>query len=180
MIRAEKPVIVGDCVTLRPLSVNDASAMFASLEDCEAMRLTGTQSSHSYADIVSHLERCETADDRLDFAILVADDLIGEVVLNNIDGLNKSATFRIAIWYGKNRNNGYGTEATKLVIKHGFEKVGLNRIELEVFSFNPRARHVYKQTGFVHEGTRRQALCWDNQWVDAHMMAILHTDFDAA
>ena len=42
-----------------------------------------------------------------------------------------------------------------------------------MFAFNPRARRVYDKVGFVLEGTRRQALRWDGEWVDAQIMGIL-------
>jgi RimJ/RimL family protein N-acetyltransferase len=68
---------------------------------------------------------------------------------------------------------GFGTEATRLVLGHAFDTVGINRAELEVYEFNPRARHVYEKVGFVYEGTKRQALRWDGQWIDAALMAML-------
>ena len=58
-------------------------------------------------------------------------------------------------------------------MRHAFEDQGLNRVELEVYDFNPRARRVYEKVGFVHEGTRRQALHFENAWIDAHQMSIL-------
>jgi RimJ/RimL family protein N-acetyltransferase len=33
-----------------------------------------------------------------------------------------------------------------------------------------------KTVGFVHEGTKREALRWDDQWIDADLMAMLATD----
>jgi RimJ/RimL family protein N-acetyltransferase len=71
---------------------------------------------------------------------------------------------------------GYGTEATRLILDHAFDVVGLNRVELEVYDFNPRARHVYEKVGFIHEGTKRKALYWDGRWVDTHLMAMLAED----
>jgi RimJ/RimL family protein N-acetyltransferase len=171
-----KPVLTGARVRLCPLVAADAEAMFASLADEEAMQLTGTQAHHTLEDVKRHCQRCETADDRLDYVILVDDRPVGEVVLNSIDRRNKSASFRIAVWYRENRDKGYGSEATSLLTRHAFEALGLNRIELEVYAFNPRARHVYERAGFVHEGTRRQALCWDGEWIDAHIMAMLRDD----
>ena len=50
-------------------------------------------------------------------------------------------------------------------------------MELQVYDFNPRARHVYEKLGFVHEGTMRDALRWDGQWVDCHLMAMLDSDW---
>ena len=75
---------------------------------------------------------------------------------------------------------GLGTEATRLVLRHAFAAEALNRVELEVYAFNPRARHVYEKAGFVHEGTMRQALRFDDGWVDAHLMAVLAADWTAA
>jgi RimJ/RimL family protein N-acetyltransferase len=48
---------------------------------------------------------------------------------------------------------------------------------LEVYAFNPRARHVYEKVGFEVEGTMREALRFDNDWVDAHLMAVLARDW---
>jgi RimJ/RimL family protein N-acetyltransferase len=47
-----------------------------------------------------------------------------------------------------------------------------------VFDFNPRARHVYEKAGFVHEGTKRDALRWDGKWIDCHCMALLDRDWE--
>jgi hypothetical protein len=64
-------------------------------------------------------------------------------------------------------------------LAHAFEVVGVHRVELQVYAFNPRARHVYDKIGFSYEGTRRQALCWDGQWIDSHVMAILASEWQA-
>jgi RimJ/RimL family protein N-acetyltransferase len=53
----------------------------------------------------------------------------------------------------------------------------LNRVELEVYDFNPRARHVYEKVGFVLEGVRRQALLFEDAWIDAHDMSILASEW---
>ena len=37
----EKPILAGERVVLRPISLADAAPMFASLSDKESMRLTG-------------------------------------------------------------------------------------------------------------------------------------------
>ncbi len=66
------------------------------------------------------------------------------------------------------------------MLRHAFETVGLHRVELEVYRFNPRARHVYEKAGFVLEGTKREGLLWDGEWVDVDLMAMLEADWRAA
>jgi RimJ/RimL family protein N-acetyltransferase len=66
------------------------------------------------------------------------------------------------------------------VLAHAFGTVGLHRIELDVYAFNPRAQAVYERAGFVREGVRRDALRWDGEYTDAITMAILAPDWRAA
>jgi RimJ/RimL family protein N-acetyltransferase len=61
-------------------------------------------------------------------------------------------------------------------VGHAFG-AGVNRVGLEVYDFNPRARHVYEKIGFVHEGTMRETLLWDGERVDVHMMGLLASDW---
>jgi RimJ/RimL family protein N-acetyltransferase len=69
--------------------------------------------------------------------------------------------------------HGYGSEATRLVIDYALNVVGVHRISLDVYAFNPRARHVYERCGFQVEGVQRDALRWDGAWIDATMMSIV-------
>ena len=71
---------------------------------------------------------------------------------------------------------GFGTEITRLVLGYAFDAVGLHRVELEVYAFNPRAQRVYEKCGFRVEGRRREALLWDGERVDVLDMGILRTD----
>ena len=178
----DKPTLVGELVTLRPIHGDDADAIDRLIrEDQEIARLTGSvHSSTEEAQDMSIEEMRDIYDgwsrakDRLVLGVIdnASGDLVGEVVLNDWDEGNRSCAFRTLI--GKvGRGRGLGTEATALVVQHGLGSMGLHRITLEVYDFNPRARHVYEKVGFVHEGTGRDALLFDGQWIDVHYMAIL-------
>lgn len=60
-----------------------------------------------------------------------------------------------------------------MMVGYGFEQLGLHRISLEVYAFNPRARHVYDKIGFVVEGALREELRYRDEWIDATVMSIL-------
>lgn len=176
----EKPILQGDTIFLRPLGPDDAETIFASLSDEESMRLTGTQQSFTLEQVQAFYAKVPDADDRIDYAIVLKDGsdlMVGEVVFNDIDFDNKSANFRIALANQKYFGKGYGSQATKLIIKHGFEVLDLHRIELEVFDFNPRAIHVYKKVGFVQEGVKRDVLLWEGKFQSAIVMSMLKSDY---
>ncbi|HWL45858.1 MAG TPA: GNAT family protein [Ilumatobacter sp.] len=179
---SEKPTIVGERVVLRPIVAADADAMWADLDDPEGARLTGTHATFTRAAIERWAATRADQPDRLDLAVTerATGAWLGEVVINDWDADNRCCGFRIALGpHGRDR--GFGTEATRLIVDHIFATYEpVHRIELEVFAFNPRARAVYERVGFVYEGTRRDALRWDGEWVDAIDMAILRPDWQTA
>ncbi|MDQ6658378.1 MAG: GNAT family N-acetyltransferase, partial [Actinomycetota bacterium] len=58
-------------------------------------------------------------------------------------------------------------------LRYGFEQLGVHRISLDVFAFNPRGKRVYDKVGFLVEGVRRDAFRFDGEYTDEIMMAIL-------
>lgn len=178
-----KPTLVGDLVTLRPIRAEDADLIHRIIrDDTEIPRLTGAVHSSDEDPLGGlEIERLReiyagwaTAEDRLVLGVVdnVTGELVGEVVLNDWDEGNRSCGFRTLIG-AAGRGRGLGTEATRLIVEHGLTTMGLHRISLEVYDFNPRARHVYEKVGFVHEGTGREALLFDDEWIDVHYMAII-------
>jgi RimJ/RimL family protein N-acetyltransferase len=175
-----KPTLTGDLVELRPLTVADVPAVMATLVDTEAMRLTGTHRHFTTQQVTEALIAWADRDDRIDMAVIdrATGAHTGEVVLNELDTDNLSCDFRIALT-SAHTGRGLGTEATRLMLGHAFDTVGLHRVQLDVYAFNPRARHVYEQIGFVYEGTKRHALRWQDEWIDAYLMAMLADDWAA-
>lgn len=172
---AEKPTLTGDLVVLRPVGVADAPALFSATLDPEVGRLTGTHTKFSLEELERWYASRAEQHDRLDLAIVerATGECVGEAVLNDLDAHNYGCSFRIFLFGGRFFGRGLGTEAIRMILDHAFDAVGLHRVELEVYAFNPRARHVYEKIGFVHEGTKRDALCWNGDWIDAHTMAVL-------
>lgn len=186
---ARKPTLQGARCVLRPFSPGDLPALGAILADPEVLRLTGSVHSSAAAAAASTVLDAATREwylsrnartDRLDLAIVDAagGECVGEVVLNELRDDDDSCSFRILVG-PCGRGRGIGSEATRMMLDYAFLTTTLNRIELEVFGFNPRARHVYANAGFVLEGWKRAALKFDGGYVDSAMMAVLRGDWDA-
>jgi RimJ/RimL family protein N-acetyltransferase len=175
----DKPTLHGKAITLRPIVKEDAEAMLESTRDEESNRLTGTQQTFTREQIEKWCENLATQEGRVDCAIVSKEtgEYLGEVVLNHIDEVNRSANFRIALKGSKYYGRGIGTEAARLMVGYGFKVLELHRIDLEVFTFNPRALHVYEKLGFVREGVRREVLLLDGTYYDAIIMGLLRREF---
>lgn len=74
-------------------------------------------------------------------------------------------------------NNGYTTEAGKVVIHYCFEELGLNRIEATVKTKNFSSIAVIKKLGLHHEGTFREYEVNNGKFIDLIMFAILRKDW---
>ncbi|WP_367129695.1 MULTISPECIES: GNAT family N-acetyltransferase [Streptomyces] len=171
---AFKPTLTGELTLLRPVTVDDVPALLPMFRDAETARLTGCYAAHDEAGLRAWYASRGDQDDRLDLAIVerATGNVVGEAVLNEWDPGNESCSFRICSVPGA-PGRGLGTEATRLIVGYGFETLGLHRISLEVYAFNPRARRVYENAGFVPEGVLRGALLWEGERVDAVVMSIL-------
>ncbi|MEV0378671.1 GNAT family protein [Nonomuraea sp. NPDC050643] len=176
---ADKPTLKGKHVTLCPAGPEHTDGLIELISDPDVHRLTGShghinddQARQWYATRGEHTER-------LDLAIMADEEYVGEVVLNELDTDNLSCNLRIALIGARVFGKGYGTEALELVLGHAFTTTPLHRIRLDVFTFNERARHVYKKVGFVEEGVERDALRWDGEWHDSVRMSILRPEWQA-
>lgn len=182
---SDKPTLTGDLVTLRPIRDRDADTIADLIaSDPEVSILTGsvhrsdeTPAPYPIESLREIYHGWSTADDRLVWAVIDRTNgaMVGEVVLNDWDEGNRSCGYRMLIG-AAGRERGLGTEATRLATGHALGPMGLHRVGLEVYDFNPRARHVYEKAGFVHEGTGRDALLFDGEWIDVHYMSLLASD----
>lgn len=71
------------------------------------------------------------------------------------------------------RDRGVGRALMTCAIEWARRTESVSRIELEVFSSNARAIHLYERMGFVAEGLRRRAFIQGGAEIDSLMMALL-------
>ena len=106
--------------------------------------------------------------------------LIGNCGFMSFDRRVRSAEVGVVIGEKEYWNQGYGTEAMQLMLRHGFETLNLNRIQLRVYETNPRAIRAYEKAGFVHEGRLRQAQYKQGAYLDVLMMSVLRSEWETA
>src|SRR5215207_1194559 len=174
-------IIKGEKIILRPYRLSDLEPLLEGANEPTGHKLTGTQTTFTRDDVERYLQRQIAADDdsRASFMIALPDDSrpVGEVVINQIDHVNNNANIRIAIFSPQDYGGGYGSEAMRLMVDYGFRTLKLHRIELDVFTFNPRAVHVYEKIGFKREGLLREVMFYDGEYHDAIIMSILEREW---
>ncbi len=174
--------LTGESVVLRRHVPGNLRAFQRWYADPEVVRLTRYQDSPMKPDEIERFFAARAlGSDSLAMAIHVRDTglLVGTCALSQLDADNGSALFHITIGEKDSWGQGYGTEATRLMIDHAFSGLGLHRIALTVFAFNERAIRSYRSVGFVVEGRAREAIWREGRWWDEISMSILDGDWQA-
>lgn len=113
--------------------------------------------------------------------LLVAEKRSGNPVgfggLYDIHPTARKAELRILIGEKEAWGKGYGTEATRLLVYYGFDRLNLNRIWLGVTDENSRAVKAYERCGFRVEGRLRQDLYRNSRFYDSVRMSILREEY---
>ena len=107
------------------------------------------------------------------------DMFVGIVRLAPVDVVNRSARLGIGILDPARLGHGIGTEAIRLVLRWGFEGLGLHRVSLTVVADNSRAVAAYNRCGFTTEGRFRDSVWLGGRWRDDLSMAILEPQWTA-
>ncbi len=71
---------------------------------------------------------------------------------------------------------GYATEIAKSLIKFGFEKMHLHKVEAGVQTENIQSIRVLEKAGMTREGLRRKILPIRGEWKDNYHYAIVEND----
>lgn len=103
--------------------------------------------------------------------------IIGESVINEIDWDLRCANFRVGLYRMDERGKGIGTWVTERTRDFAFEELKLHRLELDVYSFNPRAEKAYVKAGFKREGVLRDAVMDGDTYADDILMSILEDEW---
>jgi RimJ/RimL family protein N-acetyltransferase len=177
----ERTMFTGELVRLGPIERDYLPRYAEWLNDWEVRRFLAPNLPQplTIQDEEDWFNRQRNDQDSRHFSILTLaqGQLVGNCGLHQIDWSNRHAIFGIFIGDKNYWGKGLGTDATRTLLRYGFEEAGLQRIELEVFSFNPRGIRVYEKCGFKLEGIRRQALFREGAWHDEHIMAILRDEW---
>lgn len=170
--------LVGERIYLSPRNSEDVEQFTEWLNDFNTTDYIGRSGASVTLDTEKeYLSR--VSKDTATFVIITLEDnkMIGTVSLEQIDDINRNATLGIFIGDKDYRDNGYGTEAIRLILEYGFRYLNLHNIKLDLMEFNERALKCYKKCGFQENGRRRKCKFINGKYYDSISMDILAEEF---
>ena len=178
----------GKLVRIRAYERSDLDAVMAWVNDEEVTRQLGAGplsfpvsrvqeeqflevAVRSGADAINKVFAIETVAER---------QYIGGIDLRAIDWMDRHAEIGIVIGDKAFRGKGYGTDAMRVIMRMGFDKMGLHRLWLRVYDFNAAGIRCYEKCGFQKEGILRHDRFIDGEYHDTIVMGILEAEYRAA
>lgn len=120
----------------------------------------------------------QNKDIRLAICTVEKDIYIGNIYLTGIDYLNRKAQTQILIGNREYWNNGYGTEAMRLLLEYAFNYKNLRRLEAVVLEDNIGSRKMHEKLGYKKEGILRQSVYKNGQYKNQILYALLKTEYE--
>ncbi len=180
-----KIILTGDKIRLRPLKQEDVPLVVEWNLHPEVLRWTANSGSldmkmkkAALANIENTVKRMRK--NRKMFIVEVKDGRrwkpIGDCELSDIDKWNQNAIFSICIdpnyW-----RNGYGAEATRLLLDYAFKKMRLHRIESRVREYNKPSIAFHRKFGFIEEGRKKEATFSNGRFWDRIIFRLLEPEW---
>ena len=167
--------IEGERVSLHPVEEEDAEFFQRVVNDPDVRQSIGRVEPINRRQEEEYLESLDDTDG-VQFVVVADDDRVGTVSLMDV-----TATFgngEIGYFFApESWGNGYATEATELVVDYAFAERRLHKVYAHVFAFNDASRHVLEKNGFEREGTQREQVYVDGEYVDVYRYGLLEDEW---
>lgn len=104
---------------------------------------------------------------------------IGLISIDNIDYINKNASWAYYIADTSFRGRGLARKLEYNIYNYAFEELNLNKLWCEVLSFNEIVVKIHEKYGSKIEGILREHIFKNNEFHDVVRMSILKKEWDA-
>ncbi|WP_020388440.1 GNAT family N-acetyltransferase [Kribbella catacumbae] len=169
---------VDEELRLRPWRASDAPMVQAAFE-CPSIQRWHVRRLDSLDESVEWIAQWEprwTAEEAVSWAVVASDDEpLGQVGLRSISLVEGDAG--LSYWVAPAaRGRGVAARAVEAVREWAFDELGFNRLGIQHSIANEASCRIAGKTGFVLEGTLRQAIRHADGWHDWHLHGRVRSD----
>lgn len=169
-------------LVLRPIVEADIDAVFAACSNPRVTAYTVFETHRTRAESEAFIRECLTVkspDGKVHFAIARRETpgpLIGMCGARRIEDRCNSAV-EFGYWLAEECwNQGYATEAVRVLVPFLFEHYGAERVQAHTFAENAASARVLEKAGLSCEGTLRRAMYRRGRYWDVRMYSMLRDE----
>ncbi len=168
-------------IHLRELNLNDAEGMLEWMHDPDIQLGFQTDMMTKTLDdaraFIKNTQYSLIDGSSIHFAIAnEQDEYLGTISLKDINLRDKRAEYAISL-RRQAQGRGIAVEATRQLLTLSFQKLGMEKVYLNVLSENKRAIRLYEKCGFIYEGTFRKHLYLKGEFKALKWYSILKEEY---
>ncbi|AOV95470.1 hypothetical protein AQV86_03815 [Nanohaloarchaea archaeon SG9] len=170
-----KMFIEGEDVNLRTIEEEDAQFLRNGVNHPEVRIHMGNRRPQNLENEKDFIENAVQDEDDVNLLICKEDEAMGIISLKQKDKASKLG--EIGIWLHPDyHGNGYGTEASKLVVEHGFEQLNYHKLYARAHSDNEASKSIWRKHGFQKEGEFKDHVYTEGEYRDVVYYGLLEED----
>ena len=171
--------IKGERLDLRTVEKDDIPFLKKNINDPEVRKDLGQHTPYNQDKEEEFVENIASGkEDQVHLLITDSEDeeRIGMISLFRVN--KNSGNAEIGLWITpEHQEEGFGTEATKLIIEFGFDELRIHRMYARVFDDNPKSINIWEKLNFKKEGIMREASFKDGKYVNVLIYGILKKEW---
>jgi ribosomal-protein-alanine N-acetyltransferase len=172
------PILQTDRLLLRELQTDDAEAIYGIMSNAEVMKyydLEPFENIEQAHKLIQRYKQRYNKGEAIRWVIVLGNQVIGTC---GFFWDRHDYAAEIGFELSKNYwNQGIMSEALRTIIKYGFEKESINRIEAQVFSENTASQNLLQKLAFNQEGILREKFYLHDKFYDLLCFALLKKDY---
>ena len=171
--------IQGKNVVLRAISMKDANLLMELINDAETEKMLGGSSFPVSLEgqekwIAAQAGRTDVL--RCIVALKENEEVIGTVILSDIDTKNGVAQVHIKMDKQRGRGKGYGSDALNTIVNYAFGEMRLNCIYADVLEYNTVSQKLFEKCGFLRDGVLRSRVFKGGRYINVVSYSRLKED----
>lgn len=170
--------IQGERLYLRDVCSEDVSDRYVAwLADPEVTQYLETRHSpQTKESIIAYVRQFRGDPDNLFLAIILdgSEQHIGNIKLGPINWIHRFADVSLFLGEKSCWGKGYATEAIRILVRHAFDALKLNRLQATIYGANTGSIRAFLKVGFQEEGTLRKKRFTSGAYMDEKLLAIIN------
>lgn len=175
------PFLIGERIYLRALQKSDADGNYVEwFNTAEVCKFNNHHRfPYLYRQAIDYIEFATNTRENVILAVVDSKTHrhIGNIALQHIDHIQRTAEFAILIGEREYWGRGFAYEASHLIINHGFTELNLHRIYCGTLQSNVGMQKLAEKLSFQKEGRRRQALYKNGHYQDVIEYGLLRHEW---
>lgn len=173
--RRRRFMIAGELVILRALESEDLDRCFRWMNDPQIIRTLKSRYPIPFLEEAEWLERAvRPSSSERHFAIERRDNRehIGNASIHRIEWISRRAEFGLFIGEPSAWNRGFGGDAIRTLVRFAFDEMNLEKLRIDVFDYNERAKHLLESNGFIQEGKLAREFYREGSYHDLFILSV--------